>query len=700
VLLRGLTRQDVARFVEVTTGIEPPQGMVEVVHQQTEGNPLFLTEVVRLLVQEGELTPDRVSQRDSWSVRIPEGVREVIGRRLNRLSQRCNQTLAIASVIGREFTLDQLKPLVEDMPEGRLLEVLEEALSARIIEELPQAMARYQFTHALIQETLAVELTITRRVRLHAQIAEVLEGLYGADAEAHAAELAHHFAEAEAVLGPDRLVWYSHLAGEKALAAYAWEEAQNHFERGLVARNIPFSGGEPLPNAGAATLIFGLARARIGTAGRVQMQEAVNILSRAFDYYLEAGDTANAIAVAGYPVPMTTARTGMTRIFHQALTLVAPGSLSEGRLLAHYGYELGRVEGDYPAAQEAFDRALAIARDHGDVGLELNTLTNSSDVDMFQLRLEDSSTKSLEAIDLAVRVGDIYSEASARHTATRAFTLQGEVTEAQTQASAFLALGERLRNRFWRVTALGYNSVLACLRGDWSKGRDLAEDALAITPLDPIISTSLAMPEYGTGNFGQGEAHLERLLEIMAQSPPGPSALYSWPALTIPYAARISGVSVRLNEAAEAARIVLSSPSVTPVYVLIARCGLGLQAIIRGDAPVAAEQYAALEMAQGILVPYHLAGDRILGLLAYTMGEPDRATSHFEDALEFCRKAGYRPELAWTCCDLADTLLQRNDPGDRERAMSLLDESLAISTELGMRPLMERVLSRRDILTA
>ena len=58
-----------------------------------------------------------------------------------------------------------------------------------------------------------------------------------------------------------------------------------------------------------------------------------------------------------------------------------------------------------------------------------------------------------------------------------------------------------------------------------------------------------------------------------------------------------------------------------------------------------------------------------------------------------------RPELAWTCCDYADTLLQRNEPGDREQAMSLLDESLAISTELGMRPLMERVLSRRDILS-
>ena len=72
----------------------------------------------------------------------------------------------------------------------------------------------------------------------------------------------------------------------------------------------------------------------------------------------------------------------------------------------------------------------------------------------------------------------------------------------------------------------------------------------------------------------------------------------------------------------------------------------------------------------------------------------------FEDALAFCRKAGYRPELAWTCRDYADALRERDGPGDKEKAVAVLDESLAISSELGMRPLMERVLCRREILKA
>ncbi|MFQ6028459.1 MAG: tetratricopeptide repeat protein, partial [Dehalococcoidia bacterium] len=595
-------------------------------------------------------------------------------------------------------------PLVEDMTEDRLLEVLEEALSARIIEEMPQAIARYQFTHALIQETLAGELTMTRKVRLHAQIAEALEVLYGGDSEAHAAELAHHFAEAEAVLGPDKLVRYSLLAGEKALASYAWEEAQNHFARGLAARSISIAESDPLLDAEAAALTFGLGRARVATADQGQMQEAVNSLARVFDYYFETGDKANALAVAEFPVPMANRRTGMTQILGKALTLVSPGSLPEGRLLSHYGWELARVEGDYAAAQAAFNRALAIARDAGDANLELSTLTRSADVDLFQLRLAESSTKSLESIELAVRAGDTYEEASARLTASRALILRGEGVEAQTQASALLALGERVGNRHWlgmgTALALHQNSQLACLKGDWSQGRDLAEEALALAPQDPLVLSRLAILEYETGNFSQGEAYLERLLKIMALAPPSPRAAYFYPAMAIPYAARVSGVSFRLSEAAEAAQIILSAPSVTPLYTVVARCGLGLQAIIQGDAPAAAEQYVDLEIVQGILLPRDIAGDRVLALLSQTIGELDQAAVHFEDSLRFCIKAGYRPELAWSCCDYADTLLQRNNPGDREKAMSLLDESLATSTELGMRPLMERVLSRREILKA
>ena len=204
VLLRGMTEEDVSRFIETAAGLTPPSSLVNDVHARTEGNPLFVTEVVRLLVQEGQLTPEsfRQDSDQAWTVRIPEGVREVIATRLDRLSELCNETLTVASVIGREFEMAKLDRLMDPsidsgqvLSEDWLLDVLEEALSARIIEELPAAMGRYQFTHSLVQETLVEELSLTQQARLHARIAETLEELYGPEAEANAAELAHHFVQ-------------------------------------------------------------------------------------------------------------------------------------------------------------------------------------------------------------------------------------------------------------------------------------------------------------------------------------------------------------------------------------------------------------------------------------------------------------------------------------------------------------------------
>jgi len=97
---------------------------------------------------------------------------------------------------------------------------------------------------------------------------------------------------------------------------------------------------------------------------------------------------------------------------------------------------------------------------------------------------------------------------------------------------------------------------------------------------------------------------------------------------------------------------------------------------------------------------FYVNTDRILGLLSALLGRLDQAASHFEDALAFNRGAGYRPDLAWTCYDYADALLKRENAGDREKATELIDEALALSQELDMRPLMERVLSRREFLKA
>ncbi len=134
-----------------------------------------------------------------------------------------------------------------------------------------------------------------------------------------------------------------------------------------------------------------------------------------------------------------------------------------------------------------------------------------------------------------------------------------------------------------------------------------------------------------------------------------------------------------------------------------AREGLALMAIQKDDSIAAGDLYAVLSDIGGGMSPQTpsgpgMSGDRVLGLLAQAKGDLDQAIAHFEDALAFCRKAGFRPELAWTCHDYADALCQRDGAIDREKAIALLDESLAIATELGMPPLMERTTTRRENL--
>jgi tetratricopeptide (TPR) repeat protein len=229
------------------------------------------------------------------------------------------------------------------------------------------------------------------------------------------------------------------------------------------------------------------------------------------------------------------------------------------------------------------------------------------------------------------------------------------------------------------------------------------------------------MLECEVGNFKDSEAYQERLLEVTRLTPRGPTIDRTFVAIGMPVAGRIPGLTERLDMAQEAAETVLSYPSANPLLADIARTGMGLLAVLRGDA-VAAEQYhTALAHAEGlaIMVIVEIQEYRLLGLLAYTMGDLDKAAEHFEDALAFCRRVGYRPQLAWTCCDYADCLLARAQhvgaglalpsgaqqaaplqDADRRNAMALLDEALRISREQGMRPLMERVLARRQILTA
>ena len=238
---------------------------------------------------------------------------QVIGKRLDRLSDTCTRTLAVASLLGREFDLEHVQRLAAGASSEQLQAVVAEALDARVIEEVPEAPEHYQFTHAVVQETLSSTLPAKVRAQTHGRIGAVLEGLYGDQAPVHSAELAYHFSLAVPGDNKEKLIRYSLLAGQRAAATYAHQEALILFKRALDAKD------EQEMDDQTAELLIGLSRAQAATLPNNELGPAVDSLRRAFQYYVDSGEPERAVSVVEQSLPSLSAYlTGVTALITRA----------------------------------------------------------------------------------------------------------------------------------------------------------------------------------------------------------------------------------------------------------------------------------------------------------------------------------------------------------------------------------------------
>ena len=242
IVLGGLAEDDVSRFVAFWLRRDPSPSLPRFLARITEGNPLFIGEMLRHLEETRRLglaieTPSTVAE-----LGLPESIRELIGRRLSRLSEASHHLLTLASVLGREFNLSVVERLTE-LPEALVLGAIDEAVAARIIVEDACIPGRFSFTHTLIRETLYGGLTLSRRVRLHHRIGEALER------QCHArrgpiADLAYHFGQAAVYRDAEKAIGYAVQAGDHAAGTLAFEEAARYYELALQTLDSPRFGSE------------------------------------------------------------------------------------------------------------------------------------------------------------------------------------------------------------------------------------------------------------------------------------------------------------------------------------------------------------------------------------------------------------------------------------------------------------------------
>jgi len=230
VSLGGLERQQVGMLVETVASSVVSSALAKQLTDSTGGNPFFVGEMLRHLQETGALTQPTVERSGAirMEVGLPEGVREVILRRVSRLSEGCNRGLTLASVLGREFDLEVLQAF-DDLTEDQLLDGIDEARRAQLVDEAPGRPGRYSFHHALIRDTLYDGLAAPRRLRLHRRAGEALERLTEGS-EPPLADLAHHFVHARVA---DKAADYATRAADRMTDALAHEEATRFYDMAL-----------------------------------------------------------------------------------------------------------------------------------------------------------------------------------------------------------------------------------------------------------------------------------------------------------------------------------------------------------------------------------------------------------------------------------------------------------------------------------
>jgi len=237
IALKGLSEQDVSGYIQNTVSQTLPPEVLKSLYEKTDGNPLFVSEVARILQQEnlGQIGGQIAGQ---IAIEIPEGIQEAIGRRLNQLSLQCNELLPLAAVIGRKFSLPVLYQLLPDAEQMGLLETLEEAVSRGIIEQRSNTVAEFQFCHVLTRDILYDELSLAKKITLHNKVADALVQLRESDSEVSAGEIARHYYQAIQGGQSDAAVDYAIEAAEDAIKLAAYDEAREYYELAMDVFNL------------------------------------------------------------------------------------------------------------------------------------------------------------------------------------------------------------------------------------------------------------------------------------------------------------------------------------------------------------------------------------------------------------------------------------------------------------------------------
>jgi class 3 adenylate cyclase len=668
----GLTADGVAELLERAAGHELDQPAIDLanaIFAETAGNPFFVGEIVRHLVESGAL----VRRDGRWTsdftladVGLPEGVREVVGRRISRLDDGAQKVLSVAAVIGQEFGLPVLAAVAGN-DEDSVLDLLDAARAAGLVNEV--GLDRYRFGHALVRATLLEELTTSRRVRTHRKIGEALEQQYSDNLDDVMTDLAYHFGEAAAA-DPGKAVDYAKRAGDLAYESSAADDAVHWYE--LAREHLE---GDDADLEVEVDLLTRLARVEWFCGmpeSSAHLRQAVRIAKAAGLYRAMAEGL-----LVSFRVSFDQAQESdpeKVELLEAALELVGDDPALRARLLGILAIELIYV-GDTTARRvELLDEARELARRSGDAQALVAVAEcyfNARPRSTWSAQVfEANGSMFAEALDAARSLGDPMPLIS------------------MSIINGYYALtigdAERHRSCVAAVSALGALAVRPAFLMDQSlamrEGHLVEAEALSLEQFEAWRAggmTAEAVTYRATQQFGvrREQGRLGELISVwsaVAQDAGPTGAAAAGAAFALVSSGRADEAAMRLHDAA--ANGFRDIPD---------EAGWPLAVVMWAEVAVHVRDREAAAVLHELLVPYDgvVVGTggiscgpaaRILALLEETLDVPNEVDPHFAAAVELSERLESPAWIARCQLDWAESLRAR---GQTERATALVDDA-------------------------
>jgi DNA-binding SARP family transcriptional activator len=678
----GLPERDAARLVGMRLGRRPEAGFVHALYAETEGNPFFIEEILRHLEDSG-VSAFGAGSGDLARAGLPEDVREVISRRLERLSPDALESLRVAAVVGRDFDAGLLERVV-GLDEDRYLAGLEEALETGLIDEALSPRGGYTFAHALIRETLYEGMSQPRRARIHRRVGLALEA---SGPQRHANALAHHFTQAAEPEDADRAIRYALQASEEATRMLAHEQAAEHYAAAIdLLRRF-----HPEDRQQRCRLLLDLGEALVRSGER----------PRAWGIFREAAALAAELGDSG---ALARAAIGASRRHIQP-----PGVIDED-LIALLEQALASTPDEPSVTRVLLLTRLAAALYYSERRDQMRRLAAEATVVAARLgnpqatalaaaarrraywgpgHLERRLADSTQVLRAAREAGDIDLTLQGHAWLVVDLLEAGDRAAVEAQIEAFTVGARQLRQPLFTWQAAVWRAMRALLAGHLTTADRLAGEALSAG----VRAEGVTAPQYYSIQLLAIRREQDRLAELegpvreLVKNNPHRPAWRAVLGLLLTEAGRQAEARAELTGLAD---VRFDEIPVDGDW-MIAMTVLADVAVALGDADWAQLIYELLRpygntnVVIGIAAVCQGSTARYLGRLALVMGERNTGLEHLEQALAVNEALQAPVQAAHTRVDLAAAL------GAGEQARSLTDAAARTARELRIPALSKRL---------